>query len=928
MKRIFSHHYFRNNHLGRLTLVFGVIFLFSSPAISQSEDRIRALVASEVSKEEIVSNVDAFLTDLEAQKNDSLHYLYQIYAYWLYDEIGKKEAITYEKKALEFAKKRQHLDTSFAQRSAIFLAYYYVKDNQFLKSIDAYKEVIVIDNTSKHAITAYLKLGYSYFEIQDYYNALKYYKLAVSLLKKNNGSLQKLREAYQNIASTCLQIKTIPSIMEGRHYGQLADSLIETIPTSIENRYKIKYVLAQLHNRDEAVDFDKSLFYYDQANEIAKKEADTTKLITTYLGYGILYKHFNSDRSIEYLQEALNYTRPKDHYHTYQIYTSLGFNYDIKKDYAKSVSYRHQGLEYLTNLDFKDHRKSYDSLFLATNRKINLLHAIPRLGESYLRYFEATKDPALLEKSIAYFLMADKIIDQLKLNSREYRSRLFWRKISTGLYGKAIKACYLKNDPEMAFYFMEKNKALLLLEDISKQRFNESLGLDNRYLTKEEDLRKRIYQIEANLRESQLRTTSEKDSLQKLLVDSNIELSMHRDSLNITSKPFNIESKITTLADVQRQLSEDEMVLEYHISIDDGFGVYTNNDKGYVLAISKDKSTLFEIPNMDYVKDKTLLLLDQIKSPFRTTQDITNYATLSNSVYNLLFPSEELRAQMAQKRLTIIPDSYLSFLPFEALSTTSDRIAYLISQSTIQYQHSNSFLQNITQNEAVNNSYLSLVPGEFSIPELTPLRYSSDETESLQSLYSGTSFIGQSATKSNFLAQMENYGIIHLATHADARDANAPWIAFHDEKITLDELYLLQNEASLVVLSGCNTTLGKQEVGEGIMSLARGFFYGGARSVMSTLWSIDDKSTALITKDFYKNLSKGQTKSESLRNAKLSYLNSHSLSEASPYHWASFIVMGDNSPIKTSLPLWPFILVGVLVLAAILWIRMRRKSTP
>ena len=110
----------------------------------------------------------------------------------------------------------------------------------------------------------------------------------------------------------------------------------------------------------------------------------------------------------------------------------------------------------------------------------------------------------------------------------------------------------------------------------------------------------------------------------------------------------------------------------------------------------------------------------------------------------------------------------------------------------------------------------------------------------------------------------------------------------------LHELYTLKNQADLAVLSACKTAQGEIAVGEGIMSLARGFFYSGANSVIPSLWNVNDKSTSTIMTSFYKNLKNGKTKSEALREAKLDYITTHTLSEASPYYWSSFILIGDS----------------------------------
>jgi len=300
---------------------------------------------------------------------------------------------------------------------------------------------------------------------------------------------------------------------------------------------------------------------------------------------------------------------------------------------------------------------------------------------------------------------------------------------------------------------------------------------------------------------------------------------------------------------------------------------------------------------------------------------------LSYAVFKTLFPSEKVRSLIKGKKLSIIPDGYLSLLPFEALSTSETTTSYLIEDCDISYLYSWSFLQNNLISTTEKANFLAMAPVDFTNSDLSKLVYSKDEIKNLKKYYPGESYLNEQASKSSFLNALPNYSMVHLATHADASDSITPWIAFSDSKLTLDEIYLTQNKASLVVLSGCNTTLGRQEVGEGVMSLARGFFYSGTQSVISSLWSIDDRSTPFIMKKFYKNLHDGKTKSTALRNAKLAYLKTHSLSEASPYYWASFILIGKDDALTNSIPGWIFyIIFAVALLLLFLWLKRYKKA--
>ncbi|MEL7427236.1 MAG: CHAT domain-containing protein, partial [Bacteroidota bacterium] len=117
------------------------------------------------------------------------------------------------------------------------------------------------------------------------------------------------------------------------------------------------------------------------------------------------------------------------------------------------------------------------------------------------------------------------------------------------------------------------------------------------------------------------------------------------------------------------------------------------------------------------------------------------------------------------------------------------------------------------------------------------------------------------------------------------------------------EIYGMELDGDMVVLSACNTAYGKLQAGEGPMTLARAFHYAGIPSVVASLWSIPDNSTSRIMKLFYEQLDRGLPKDEALQQAKLQYLASDDISSPvtrQPLHWASTIVIGEIEPVSVS----------------------------
>ena len=150
---------------------------------------------------------------------------------------------------------------------------------------------------------------------------------------------------------------------------------------------------------------------------------------------------------------------------------------------------------------------------------------------------------------------------------------------------------------------------------------------------------------------------------------------------------------------------------------------------------------------------------------------------------------------------------------------------------------------------------------------------------------------------------LEDYQIIHFACHS-LLDERFPFrsaliLALNGDSedgfLLVREIYNLRLSAEMIVLSACQTGKGRLENIEGVLGLPRIFFYCGARSVVSSLWKINDKSTTKFMSQFYKHISEGKSKPQALRLAKL-YMIDNKYSH--PFYWASFVLYGDGSALQ------------------------------
>ena len=221
------------------------------------------------------------------------------------------------------------------------------------------------------------------------------------------------------------------------------------------------------------------------------------------------------------------------------------------------------------------------------------------------------------------------------------------------------------------------------------------------------------------------------------------------------------------------------------------------------------------------------------------------------------------------------------------------------------------------------------------------LPWTQKELEAIQQSFSGQYFYGEKDSKQLFKEQAEAYNIIHLATHGIVNMQNPmrSMLSFgsngrsqeqDQEALYAYEIHNLSLNANLVVLSACETGFGKTVRGEGVLSLARAFLFAGAPSVVTTLWEVNDFTSAALIELFYTNLAQGMSKPEALQRAKLTFLSKTDEISGHPTYWASFITIGSVSPLEHPAYYnngWVAILFGQVILAlSITAYRLRRPK--
>jgi len=217
------------------------------------------------------------------------------------------------------------------------------------------------------------------------------------------------------------------------------------------------------------------------------------------------------------------------------------------------------------------------------------------------------------------------------------------------------------------------------------------------------------------------------------------------------------------------------------------------------------------------------------------------------------------------------------------------------------------------------------------------LKYNKEEADAIGKYFDSEVIKGNEATEKVFLEKFKNFDILHFAMHAlvDNEESDNSKLVFTHENDSVNdsflhsfELYNMNMNPRLAVLSACNSGLGELKGGEGVMSLARAFTYAGAESVVMSHWRVNDQSSRDIMESFYKYLSQGENKDQALRLAKIEYLESAPANSQHPFHWNNFVVYGDVSPIRkpgSVLDYWWAVML-ILTIAAIAIGIYKRKN--
>ena len=868
--------------------------------------------------------------------NDSLKARIESDLGWAYNRLGdRKAAIEYYKKGLQYSKKANY--TLMIGICLNNLANTYYKENNAAKAISYYQEALSLfknlDNLRSQSVTlsnigSIYKQNFLFDKALEYFNRsleineqLDNVNMLGSIYNKIGGlyidtgtydqalmALQKSLEYHrqanniQSTASTLNQIgmlyRTLGDSRKALEYYQEGLSLwkLTSNPYKISVAHKnIGVILWDLGQKEEAID------NYNKALSLKRETGDSLAVATSLLDLAKVSKAQNDiGDAFDYLRQARAIAvSSRDTYLLKETWQQLGDLILLQGDAPKALTHYKKALNYSHSLEKN-----------------------ARLGP--IKQLAYAHDVLVSDSALYYGRQAINLIEEGRTHTgvlSQFKSGYFKQHVDFYIAMAAWKLKY-DNDTSGAYSLIESAKARALSDELSQaaRRTDESLPENERI--------KRSKQLaDITGLYSQLKGTPDSQTRQlkneireKELTYASFENNLHQKYPQYKQLK---SPKPVSLAQTQEMCDSETAVLEYAVS----------NGRLLIFFISRNnvRAKQFTINERGYDEALSSDLAGRV-SKFRDA--ILNRApedsiqVHSNHLYNqLIKPFETELAPF--KNIIIVPDGVLAYLPFEALTNKAN---YLVSQFNIKYAPSITGFSLIREPRQPSTKKLLAIANSssYSSSSETPLLPSVElEVESVSKLFRNKTMLkDRGITEENVKRSLQqDYSFIHVAAHSviDEQNSSMSGIVLNkgdsetgignDGYLRSSEIYGLNINSNMVVLSACESGIGALVGGEGILGLQRAFFNAGASTVVVSLWDVYDRSTTHFMKTFYQSLmerDRNQSWSDSwqsllrwsgwdasvpfgktapsMRAAKLAMLEHPKYRH--PVYWAPFVVVG------------------------------------
>ena len=665
------------------------------------------------------------------------------------------------------------------------------------------------------------------------------------------------------------------------------------------------------------------------------------------------------------------------HFLTSQILSTIGEFHQQQQSYDSALYYFQQSLSAGVPGFTPSDIRQQPTVAMMRNNPLNfkLLYqkAIVFLGK-----YQQSSDQQWLSPALICFARADSLIDSCRVLYDREAPKLSFLEDNKKVYEAAVACAYAlyQTSPEeqyleWAFHFMEKSKAVVLWEALADSQIKSGVGIPDSLLEIERTINAALAYTNSEL----LNISDQTDSTVAKIADLRAQqftLTRQREAFTQLLRrqyPRYFQIKYGNTHYTLAQARDYTNLVSTHL-----IEYLWGKEYVYALSVSPRGVALKQLSLTDTIHQSLSTVLRALQHPPYITQSRSDFHAYAEAAYTLhetllrpltdneqrkssttspgLFHSiQEAQQQVHAPTLTIIPDGPLSYLSFEALLTNRPsspvpdyrHLEYLLDRYAVSYAQSAQVLTQRSQPTDESRSAMRFLAFGYAsqpTPDTTighaDLPGTAREIEALGQMAEGMYYLGAGATEHRFKSEAMLYDVIHLAVHglADTLNPNNSRLVFRAGNDSIEdgllhsyELYDLQLQADLAVLSSCESGTGRWQQGEGVYSLARGFTYAGCPTVVMSLWKVDDQQTSAIMPAFYRGLYQGHQVDQALRTAKIQYRQQCSHFFAHPAFWSAFVVEGNTFPIvsyqATYHAAWFIVLLSFIYLAMTVYRRWK-----
>ena len=830
------------------------------------------------------------------------------------------------------------------------------------------EKIFLNEQDLKNLAGIYSNKGLTYKDLGDYFQALKYLNNSLNLyLDSDENDITKINigKVYNNLGIVFLRQGSYANALDAFEQSMEYKKIYQ--PKDLSTAYSN---CAQVYQ--ERGDYEEADRYYQLSidNKITYYGESYFKLAESYINFGQL-KIIQKNE-----EEGKIFFRKAE-----EIYLQ---NFGEKNPFLANV-YLPEGNLYLSNNNFRSALERYQlSLICALedfsdtnifvnpephnlNPEIRTLNILRNKANALYAYHHSISDASIeiLDECLKTYDLTLDLIAMMRGSFLNDESKLFLTDNTRSIFNSALDIAYDgyrktgdKKYMHKAFEYAEKGKAALVSAAISDLENKKIYGIPLEIQLKEKDILAETEFYKKNIYNVRLRTNPDSAKInlwQRKILDLSKEYDSLLNYLQINYPDYyalKYDHRVVTLEEVQESLGPDESVVEYALTDSSLFITVISSDDADI--VRKDIDTVF-YQRMDYL----INFLKDNRFANTNYDQYREYVESSYALFELLFGG--IYDGIMNDNLLIIPDDKLGYIPFESLLTDMPEysgmdfrnLRYMIYNNQFNYSYSASlfFLQEIDE-ERGETRLLAFAPTYDNLDDidtskflasrdyidyLVPLKYLKEEISGISDILDAEVYLDYEATEQVFWNKAGDYDILHFAMHTLINDANPMFsqlvftltndtVENNDGLLNTYEIYNMNLNARMAVLSACNTGYGKLQKGEGIMSLARGFIYAGVPSIIMTLWAVEDKSGSELMTRFYKFLSEGDAIDEALRKAKLEYLSTADQLRSHPYLWASYVSIGKVEPIYPAGLNMIYVLAGAALIIAGLVIFLSCKN--